>query len=64
MQASELKGHLENIEGDGFTILEDVVPLDLVTALKDRIRKVEAESIRPPEELEGDDRFGAVFEVV
>ena len=55
MHASDLERHLAAIESDGYTILENAVPLELVSALKKRVREIEANSVGPPEALVGDD---------
>jgi len=51
MEQAQLDTHLKEIEGDGFTVLENVIPSEVVTALKDRVRKCEVASVGPLEDL-------------
>ncbi len=55
MEQAQLDVHLKEIEGDGFTIIESVIPPDLVKALKDRVRECEVASVGPLEDLGTDD---------
>ncbi len=55
MHESDLEGHIKAIERDGYTILENIAPLELVSCLKKRVREIEAESIGSPKQLTGDD---------
>ena len=55
MEQVQLDGHLKEIEGDGFTIIENVIPPAVVKALKDRIRECEVASVGPLEDLPTDD---------
>ncbi|MEZ5258697.1 MAG: phytanoyl-CoA dioxygenase family protein [Ilumatobacteraceae bacterium] len=43
MEATELDAHLERIRADGYTIVEDAVPLDLVAELNDELARLERE---------------------
>ena len=54
MQASELEHHLKAIEEDGYTVLENIAPPELVAALRERVREIEAETAGTPEELASD----------
>lgn len=49
MEPSEREGHLQAIETDGYTIVEDVLPLAQVEKLRERVREVERETLRPLE---------------
>jgi ectoine hydroxylase-related dioxygenase (phytanoyl-CoA dioxygenase family) len=51
MDPAKLDGHLKDIESDGFTIIEDVIPPDVVKALTDRVRECEVASVGPLESL-------------
>lgn len=55
MEQAQLDVHLKEIEEDGFTIIENVIPPDVVKALKDRIRECEVASVGPLEDLSTDD---------
>ena len=55
MEQTQLDVHLEAIEGDGFTIIENVIPPALLKALKERIRECEVASVGPLEDLPNDD---------
>jgi hypothetical protein len=55
MEQAQLEVHLKEIEGDGFTVIENVIPPDLVEALKDRVRDCEVASVGPLEDLGTDD---------
>jgi ectoine hydroxylase-related dioxygenase (phytanoyl-CoA dioxygenase family) len=58
MEQAELDVHLKAIEGDGFSVIENVIPPELIAALKDRVRACEVESVGPIEDLEtADDDF-------
>lgn len=54
-----LKGHLAAIDEDGFTILENVFSPDRAEVLRDRVRRIERDSLRPLEagEIEADSSF-------
>jgi ectoine hydroxylase-related dioxygenase (phytanoyl-CoA dioxygenase family) len=54
MQASQLERHLRAIEEDGYTILENIASPELVSALRKRVRSIEAETAGTPEELAAD----------
>ncbi len=54
MQASEREAHLKAIEEDGYTILENIASPELVSALRKRVREIEAETAGTPEELAAD----------
>jgi ectoine hydroxylase-related dioxygenase (phytanoyl-CoA dioxygenase family) len=54
MQASVLEAHLKAVEEDGYTILENIVPPELVSALRKRVREIETETAGTPEELAAD----------
>ncbi len=55
MEQAQLDVHLKEIEGQGFTIIENVISPDVVKALKDRIRECEVASVGPLEDLPTDD---------
>lgn len=55
MEQERLEAHLREIETDGFTIIEDVIPPDVIEALTDRIRECEVASVGPIEDLTTDD---------
>ncbi|MGE4649362.1 MAG: phytanoyl-CoA dioxygenase family protein [Myxococcota bacterium] len=59
MQDTELQTHLENLEGQGFTILENVFSLERADAFRKRIREIERDSLLPlePGETEEDSSF-------
>ena len=40
-QRDDLAPHLERIEADGYTIIEDAIEPDLVVELRDTVRRVE-----------------------
>jgi ectoine hydroxylase-related dioxygenase (phytanoyl-CoA dioxygenase family) len=54
MNASDLKRHLEAIEEDGYTILENIASPELVSTLTKRVRQVESETAGSREELAKD----------
>ena len=45
-----LAGHLERIDADGYTIVEDAIEPELVTQLRDTIRRLERELHVAPRE--------------
>ena len=55
MEQAQLDVHVEEIAGQGFTIIENVIPPDVVKALKDRVRECEVASVGPLEDLPTDD---------
>ena len=59
MQESELQTHLQAIEQEGFTILENVFSLERADAFRKRIREIERETLHPlePGETEEDSSF-------
>ena len=59
MHESELQTHLEAVERDGFTILENVFSLERADAFRKRIREIERTTLRPlePGETEEDSSF-------
>ena len=59
MQESELKAHLDDVERDGFTILENVFSLERADAFRKRIREIERTTLHPlePGETEEDSSF-------
>ncbi len=59
MQDSELKAHLEAVEVDGYTILEDVFDAERADMMLKRVRQIEDETLRPlePGETEDDSSF-------
>ena len=59
MQESELQTHLQAIEQEGFTILENVFSLERADAFRKRIREIERETLHPlePDETEEDSSF-------
>ncbi len=54
MQASALEAHLKSVEENGYTILENILPPEIVSALRKRVREIEAETAGTPEELAAD----------
>src|SRR5690349_1975657 len=42
-QAAEISGHLERMQRDGYTIVEDVIDADTVAALRDDVWRLERE---------------------
>jgi len=59
MQESELQAHLNAIEGEGFTILENVFSRERADAFRKRIREIERDTLHPlePGESEADSSF-------
>jgi hypothetical protein len=59
MQATELQAHLEAIENDGYTVLENVFSLERANDYKSLIRNIESETLHPlePGEVEEDSSF-------
>lgn len=59
MEATTLQGHLHAIEKDGFTVVENVFDSERADALRERIRKLERETLHPlePGETEADSSF-------
>ena len=59
MEKHEREAHLKAIETDGYTILEDILPLEQVEKLLARVREIERETLRPLEagESEEDSSF-------
>ena len=59
MQESELQTHLEAIENEGFTILENVFSIERADAFRKRVREIERETLLPlePGETEEDSSF-------
>ncbi len=47
MEQARLDWHLKDIEGDGFTVIENVIPPDVVKALKDRVRECRVPTFGP-----------------
>ena len=54
MHASDLNKHLEAIEERGYTVLENIASPELVSALSQRVRQVEDETVGPRDELAKD----------
>ena len=44
MQESLVQSHLEAIERDGYTIIEDVLKPDFVDTIRDRVHQLEEET--------------------
>ncbi len=59
MNEAELQTHLEAIESQGFTILENVFPAERAETFLKRIREIERDTLRPldPGETEEDSSF-------
>jgi len=59
MQESELQAHLEAVERDGFTILENVFSDERAGVFRKRIREIERDTLAPmePGETEADSSF-------
>jgi len=59
MQESQLQVHLEAVEQDGYTILENAFEPEHAQAMAKRVREIERETLRPlgPEEKEEDSSF-------
>ncbi len=59
MHESELQTHLEAVEREGFTILENVFSLERADAFRKRIREIERTTLQPlePGETEQDSSF-------
>lgn len=59
MNESELQTHLEAIQEDGFSVLENVFEPERAEAMKKRVREIERETLRPleAEEKEEDSSF-------
>jgi ectoine hydroxylase-related dioxygenase (phytanoyl-CoA dioxygenase family) len=59
MQESELQAHLEAVERDGFTILENVFSAERADAFRKRVREIERTTLHPlePGESEEDSSF-------
>ena len=59
MQEAELQTHLEAVESQGFTILENVFSAEWAEGFLKRIREIERDTLRPlePGESEEDSSF-------
>lgn len=59
MEQTELKVHLDEIEIDGYTIIEDVFDAERAQAFCERVRDIETDTLRPlaPGEPEEDSSF-------
>lgn len=59
MRESELQSHLQAVESDGYTILENVFAPERAMAFEKRVREIEHETLRPlgPDEKEEDSSF-------
>ena len=55
MEPNQRESHLQAIETDGYTILEDVLPLAQVEKLRERVREIERETLRPLESGESEE---------
>lgn len=51
MDQAQLQGHVDEIADDGFTVLENAIPDEVVESMKDRVRACEVESVGPLEDL-------------
>jgi ectoine hydroxylase-related dioxygenase (phytanoyl-CoA dioxygenase family) len=59
LHESELRAHLDAVEQDGFTVLENVFTPERAEAFKNRIREIEHDTLHPlePDETEADSSF-------
>jgi ectoine hydroxylase-related dioxygenase (phytanoyl-CoA dioxygenase family) len=59
MQEAQLQAHLQAVERDGFTILENVFSRERADAFRKRIREIERDTLHPlePGETEADSSF-------
>ena len=55
MEQAQLDIHLKEIDGQGFTIIENIIPPDVLEALKSRVREAEVASVGPLEDLPTED---------
>jgi len=54
MQPAALEAHIQAVENDGYTILENILEPEFVSSIEKRVREIEADTAGTPEEIAAD----------